>query len=395
MNYLSAENISRNIGERWIFKSLFFGLQKGEKVALIGKNGTGKTSLLNILSGIDTPDKGAVVYRKNLTVAFLSQEPNLNKSLTIEQTILASDNPVLEVIKSYEKAILHPEQTENYQAAFDAMDAHDAWDFETRYKQILFKLKLENLNKKVGDLSGGQKKRLALANALLTKPDLLVMDEPTNHLDLEMIEWLEALFAKENFTLFMVTHDRYFLERVCNEIVELDQGNLYSYKGNYSYYLEKKAERLNVSGKKDAKLAKRLKDELEWVRSTPKAKQTKSKARLARYEEMAAEADKMTGGDGAEGAQRRIAQKRTESLAALKQTASISEAAAATEEAIVFVQKQSVILYVWAAEKAMSRQLTEAVAAAFNAAVREAEEVSQQKMGKLTAGLPPGMKLPF
>ena len=286
MNYLSVEHISKSYGERVLFQDICFGINEGQKIGFVAKNGTGKTSLLNILSGVDTPDKGAVVYRKNLNVAFLSQEPNLDLSLSIEQTILASENPILEVIQSYEKAILHPEQTENYQAAFDAMDANDAWDFETRYTQILFKLKLENLNKKVGDLSGGQKKRLALASALLTKPDLLVMDEPTNHLDLEMIEWLEALFAKENFTLFMVTHDRYFLERVCNEIVELDQGNLYSYKGNYSYYLEKRDARIQAETTETGKAKQLYKKELDWMRRQPKARTTKSKSRIDDFSEI-------------------------------------------------------------------------------------------------------------
>ena len=286
MNYLSVEHISKSYGERVLFQDICFGINEGQKIGFVAKNGTGKTSLLNILSGVDTPDKGAVVYRKNLNVAFLSQEPNLDLNLTIEQTILASENPILEVIQSYEKAILHPEQTENYQAAFDAMDANDAWDFETRYTQILFKLKLENLNKKVGDLSGGQKKRLALASALLTKPDLLVMDEPTNHLDLEMIEWLEALFAKENFTLFMVTHDRYFLERVCNEIVELDQGNLYSYKGNYSYYLEKRDARIQAETTETGKAKQLYKKELDWMRRQPKARTTKSKSRIDDFSEI-------------------------------------------------------------------------------------------------------------
>ena len=292
MNYLSVEHIAKSYGERILFEDISFGINEGQKVGFVAKNGTGKTSLLNILSGVDTPDKGAVVYRKNLNVAFLSQEPNLDLSLTIEQTILASENPILEVIQSYEKAILHPEQTENYQAAFDAMDANDAWDFETRYTQILFKLKLENLNKKVGDLSGGQKKRLALASALLTKPDLLVMDEPTNHLDLEMIEWLEALFAKENFTLFMVTHDRYFLERVCNEIVELDQGNLYSYKGNYSYYLEKRDARIQAETTETGKAKQLYKKELEWMRRQPKARTTKSKSRIDDFSEIKKKAHK-------------------------------------------------------------------------------------------------------
>ena len=292
MNYLSVEHIAKSYGERILFEDISFGINEGQKIGFVAKNGTGKTSLLNILSGVDTPDKGAVVYRKNLNVAFLSQEPNLDLSLTIEQTILASENPILEVIQSYEKAILHPEQTENYQAAFDAMDANDAWDFETRYTQILFKLKLENLNKKVGDLSGGQKKRLALASALLTKPDLLVMDEPTNHLDLEMIEWLEALFAKENFTLFMVTHDRYFLERVCNEIVELDQGNLYSYKGNYSYYLEKRDARIQAETTETGKAKQLYKKELDWMRRQPKARTTKSKSRIDDFSEIKKKAHK-------------------------------------------------------------------------------------------------------
>ena len=280
MNYLSVEHISKSYGERVLFQDICFGINQGQKIGFVAKNGTGKTSLLNILSGVETPDKGVVVYRKNLNIAFLSQEPSLDPQLTVEQTILASENPVLEVIKSYEKAILHPEQTEQYQAAFDAMDAMDAWDFETRYTQILFKLKLENLNKKVGDLSGGQKKRLALASALLTKPDVLVMDEPTNHLDLEMIEWLEALFAKENFTLFMVTHDRYFLERVCNQIVELDQGKLYSYKGNYRYYLEKRDARIQTETIETGKAKQLYKKELDWMRRQPKARTTKSKSRI-------------------------------------------------------------------------------------------------------------------
>lgn len=292
MNYLSVEHISKSYGERVLFQDICFGINQGQKIGFVAKNGTGKTSLLNILSGVETPDKGVVVYRKNLNIAFLSQEPSLDPQLTVEQTILASENPVLEVIKSYEKATLHPEQTEQYQAAFDAMDAMDAWDFETRYTQILFKLKLENLNKKVGDLSGGQKKRLALASALLTKPDVLVMDEPTNHLDLEMIEWLEALFAKENFTLFMVTHDRYFLERVCNQIVELDQGKLYSYKGNYRYYLEKRDARIQTETIETGKAKQLYKKELDWMRRQPKARTTKSKSRIDDFTEIKEKAHK-------------------------------------------------------------------------------------------------------
>lgn len=286
MNYLSVENIAKSYGERLLFRNISFGINEGQKIGFVAKNGTGKTSLLNILSGADTPDEGRVVFRKNLSVAFLSQEPNLQPSLTIEETIFSSEKPILKIIEAYEKALENPHDTETYQKAFDAMDAHQAWDFETFYKQILFKLKLENLQQKVNTLSGGQKKRLALANALLSQPDLLIMDEPTNHLDLEMIEWLESFFAKENITLFMVTHDRYFLERVCNEIVELDEGNLYSYKGNYSYYLEKRDARIENFETETAKAKQLYKKELDWMRRQPKARTTKSKSRIDDFHEI-------------------------------------------------------------------------------------------------------------
>ncbi|MCW8980784.1 MAG: ABC-F family ATP-binding cassette domain-containing protein [Altibacter sp.] len=291
MNYLSVENIAKSYGERVLFEDLSFGINAGQKIGFVAKNGTGKTSLLNILSGADAPDTGSVIYRKNLKVSFLSQEPDLDGRLTVEETIFASDNPILKIISNYEKALENPTDTEAYQKAFDTMEAHHAWDFETRYKQILFKLKLEDLSQKVANLSGGQKKRLALANALLTQPDLLVMDEPTNHLDLEMIEWLEQLFAKENFTLFMVTHDRYFLERVCNEIVELDEGKLYSYKGNYSYYLEKRDARIEAQASETEKAKQLYKSELDWMRRQPKARTTKSKSRIDDFHEIKARAN--------------------------------------------------------------------------------------------------------
>lgn len=292
MNYLSVENISKSFGERILFENISFGINEGQKIGFVAKNGTGKTSLLNIIAGDEKPVTGNVVYRKNLKVAFLPQEPNLNTSLTVEETIFTGDNPILTTIANYEKALKNPEDTENYQIAFDKMDSSNAWDFETHYKQILFKLKLENLNQKVETLSGGQKKRLALANALLTKPDLLILDEPTNHLDLEMIEWLEQLFAKENFTLFMVTHDRYFLERVCNEIVELDEGKLYNYKGNYSYYLEKREARIENEATETAKAKQLYKQELSWMRRQPKARTTKSKSRIDDFHEIKSRAHK-------------------------------------------------------------------------------------------------------
>ena len=286
MNLLTVENISKSYGELVLFSDISFGINKDQKIALIAKNGSGKTSILNIMSGKDTSETGQVVSRKGIKVSFLEQEPNLSPNLTIEETIFTTDNEILKVIANYEQAVKHPEEEEKYQKAFDAMDRLNAWDFETQYKQILFKLHLDQLDAKVSTLSGGQKKRLALANALLNKPDLLILDEPTNHLDLEMIEWLEAYFTKENITLFMVTHDRYFLERVCNEIIELDNNQLYNYKGNYSYYLREKEAREEREAVEQHKTKILFKKELDWMRRQPKARTTKSKSRIDDFMEI-------------------------------------------------------------------------------------------------------------
>src|SRR5690554_5216307 len=280
MNLLTVENLSKSFGEFVLFSNISFGINKDQKIAFIAKNGSGKTSILNILSGKDASDTGQVTTRKGIRISYLEQDPELDPELTVEETIFASDNEVLKVIYNYEHALLDPENEKAYQKAFEAMERFDAWDFETQYKQILSRLKLEDLHVKVGLLSGGQKKRLALANALINRPDLLILDEPTNHLDLEMIEWLEQYFAKENITLFMVTHDRYFLERVCNEIIELDNGELYSYKGNYSYYLEKKEARIEQEAVEQHKSKLLFKKELDWMRKQPKARTTKSKSRI-------------------------------------------------------------------------------------------------------------------
>ncbi len=279
MNYLSVENISKSYGERVLFDNVSFGINKDQKIAFIAKNGSGKTTIMNMINGLDEPDTGQVVIRKEITMAFLSQNNNLQDELTIEENIFASDNEILKVIERYEKALENPNDEEAYQRAFDDMDRHNAWDFETQFKQILFKLKLEDLKMKVKNMSGGQKKRLSLAIILISKPDLLILDEPTNHLDLEMIEWLEDYFAKENITLFMVTHDRFFLERVCNEIIELDNGKIYQYRGNYSYYLAKKEERLASENASVDKAQNLFVKELAWMRRQPKARTTKSKSR--------------------------------------------------------------------------------------------------------------------
>ena len=286
MNYLSVENIAKSYGERRLFENISFGINKDQKVGFVAKNGTGKTSLLNILAGTDAPDEGEVIYRNDIRVAFLSQEPDLDPDLTIEQSIFSSENPTLKIVEQYEKAMENPEDADALQKAMDAMEANNAWDFETEFKQILFKLNLEDLQAVVKNLSGGQKKRLALARMLLKKPDFIILDEPTNHLDLDMIEWLEEYFKKEDFTIFMVTHDRYFLERVCNEIIELEDGKLYTYKGNYSYYLDKKEERHQLEATNTDKAQQLYKKELDWMRRQPKARTTKSKSRIEDFHEI-------------------------------------------------------------------------------------------------------------
>lgn len=280
MHLISLENISKSFGETFLFQNISFSIHHGDKTAFVAKNGSGKTTILKILMGIDEPDNGQVIKRRDIKIGFLEQDPKLDLQLSIQETILASDNIQLNIIQQYEKALQNPDDMDAIQHAMELMDMHQCWDFEHQYQEILSRLQLIDLSQKVKNLSGGQKKRLALAKLLLQKPDILILDEPTNHLDLEMIEWLEDFFAREKFTIFMVTHDRYFLERVCNKILELESDQIYTYEGNYSYYLTNKEERKIQEATELHKAQNLYKKELDWIRRQPKARTTKSKSRI-------------------------------------------------------------------------------------------------------------------
>ena len=286
MNYLSVENVSKNYGEKELFREISFGLDQGQKIALVAKNGSGKTSLLNCLIGQDTPDSGNITFRKDINVGYLKQEENFDPSLSIIDTVFDSNNKVLSLIKEYEICLQDPNKVERASEIFEEISELDAWNTENEIREILSKLELSDLKQKVGDLSGGQRRRLALAKVLIEHPDLIILDEPTNHLDVEMIEWLEGFISRPAITLFMVTHDRYFLERVCDEIYELDQGELYRYKGNYSYYLEKREERYKNMQSQIDKAKNLFSRELQWMRRQPKARGTKSKARIEAFFEV-------------------------------------------------------------------------------------------------------------
>jgi len=290
MNYFSAENISKSFGEQVLFEGLTFGLARGDKTALIARNGTGKTTLLRILMGKMASDTGNFTFRGGLKTAFLEQAPELDGSLTIDQVIDTTNTPALKVIRKYEKALknhsLHqsPDSGENLQKATNEMDLTDAWDYERRLKQLLDLFRITDTTQMVSNLSGGEKKRLALAMILLDKPDLLILDEPTNHLDIDMIEWLEQYLSQPALTLLMVTHDRYFLDRVCNRIIELSQGKMYHYQGNYGLFLQKRSEREEISRVESEKASQLMKKELEWLRTMPKARTGKSKARIDAFD---------------------------------------------------------------------------------------------------------------
>mgnify|MGYP001381671753 FL=1 len=283
MNYLSVQDLGKSYGIQTLFKGLNFGIDQGQKVALVARNGTGKTTILRALAGVDPADTGEIVYRKGIKVAFLKQESDFGNAKTVFEAIYESENPILLAIRAYEAALLNPDDTNVFQKAFDQMDRMEAWDYEVKVKTILSKLKLDDLKQEVSILSGGQRKRISLAKILIDQPDFLILDEPTNHLDLEMIEWLQEYLSKEQITLFIVTHDRYFLDAICNEILELEEGELFRYKGNYTYYLEKKQERQAILQTNIDKAKNLYSKELEWMRRQPKARGTKSKARIESF----------------------------------------------------------------------------------------------------------------
>lgn len=290
MNYLSAENISKSYGDQTLFEGITFGLARGDKTAIIARNGTGKTTLLRILAGEESSDTGEYTFRNGIRVAFLEQAPELDGSLTIDELILSANTPILTVIQHYEEVLRknteqHSVETEKLLVeANSEMDHLHAWDYERRLKQLLDLFRITDTTQKVSLLSGGEKKRLALALVLLDEPEVLILDEPTNHLDIDMIEWLEQYLSQTNLTLLMVTHDRYFLDRVCNRIIELSMGNLYQYQGNYEYFLEKRAEREDNRQVEAHRAGQLMKQELEWLRRAPKARTGKSKSRIDAFQ---------------------------------------------------------------------------------------------------------------
>ncbi|MFP4041797.1 MAG: ABC-F family ATP-binding cassette domain-containing protein [Bacteroidales bacterium] len=285
ISYLQVENITKSYGDLTLFKNISFGIAKDEKVALIAKNGTGKTTLLNIIAGSETPDVGEVIFRNDVKVGYLAQEPAMNPDLTVFDFIFNTSDEVLQAVRQYEEAMKHPESS-NFNEALELMENLKAWDFEVKIKQILTKLNITNYKQKIETLSGGEAKRVALAAVLISEPDFLILDEPTNHLDLHMIEWLEDYLKKSASTLLMVTHDRYFLDRVCNDIIEFDEGEIFRYKGNYSYFIQKREERINNQEAQVEKAKNLLRKEEDWVKRMPKARGTKAKYRVDKYHEL-------------------------------------------------------------------------------------------------------------
>ncbi|WP_319229129.1 ABC-F family ATP-binding cassette domain-containing protein [Draconibacterium orientale] len=283
--FLQAENLSKRWGELMLFENISFTVFEGAKVALIAKNGTGKSSLLDLLAGKESPDEGIITLSNDVKMGYFEQIPNLNPNNTVIEEVFESDNEKIKTVKAFELAVAHNKQDE-ITAISAKMDELNAWAVEVEIKQILTELKINFLEQKVSELSGGQQKRLALAKVLINQPDLLILDEPTNHLDLEMIEWLEAYLEKTKSTLLMVTHDRYFLDRVCNEIIEMEDNQIYRYQGNYSYFLEKRDERIAMQQASISKAKNLMRTEIEWMRRMPKARSHKAKYRVDAFQDL-------------------------------------------------------------------------------------------------------------
>ena len=286
MNYISIDNISKAFSDKLLFENISFGIEKGEKTALVAANGTGKSTMMKILVGKEESDKGSISYNENIRIGYLEQLPHFEPELTIQDVISTGHTDIMNVIQRYEDALLNHVDDKNISTkkeledAISQMDALQAWSYEQRLKQLLYTFEITDLSQKIGTLSGGQVKRLALALVLLDDPDILFLDEPTNHLDMGMIEWLEKYLTQSTKTLFMVTHDRYFLDRVCNKIFELYQGMMYTHNGNYDYYVRKSREREENKRVAAERAGQLLKYELEWMRSTPQARTGKAKARI-------------------------------------------------------------------------------------------------------------------
>ncbi len=289
-NALSVEGLTKRFGERLLFEGITFGLSQGQKAALVARNGTGKSTLLGALTGREPADEGTVSFEAGIRWALLDQDPGLDPDQTILDNLYAGDNEAVRALHAYESAVAQGLEGDALQRAYDAMDRFGGWDFEARAREVLGRLNLHDLERRVGTLSGGEQRRIALAKVLIEEPDLLFLDEPTNHLDLEMIAWLERHLAQSNTTLLMVTHDRYFLENVCDSIYELDDQTLYLYKGNYSYFLEKRAERQENALAQRDRARRTMRRELEWMRQTPAARTGKSKARIDAFYDLKAKA---------------------------------------------------------------------------------------------------------
>jgi ATP-binding cassette subfamily F protein uup len=294
--FLQGENLSKRWGELMLFENISFTVFEGQKVALIARNGTGKSTLLDLLAGKETPDSGKITVTNDIKIGYFEQIPKLNPAHTVLEEIFESDNEKLKTVKEFELAVTHNDQAKVAEIS-SRMDELAAWDIEVEIKQILTEFKIDKLEQKIAELSGGQKKRVALAKILINKPDLLILDEPTNHLDLDMIEWLEAYLEKTKSTLLMVTHDRYFLDRVCNEIIEMEDNQIYRYMGNYAYFLEKRDERIEMQQATVTKAKNLLRTEIEWMRRMPQARSHKAKYRINAFSDLKEKASQKLNND--------------------------------------------------------------------------------------------------